>query len=136
MTGDSTGGQITEELIGRMHNCSIRGIDALVSHLSESNRGGLAMFCYGRAHLYDAALAIAAACDLETLVFAGGHAGNHLFLQSRKRPEPSETIGESRRRKITLATNASRVLLDSELRRPMPADLVDEPEADDVAACA
>ncbi len=113
MTNDANGGPITEEFIGLLHRCSKHGIDKLVSNLSQSHRGSLAMFCYGRAHLHDVALAIAATCNLDSLVVAGGKAGYFLFEQSRERPSADEPLPGSRRAKISLATNASRRLLDA-----------------------
>jgi hypothetical protein len=106
---------ITEEFIGHLHRCSKHGIDKLVSNLTESHRGSLAIFCYGRGHLHHIALAIAATCSLESLVVAGGKSGNFLFEQSRDRPEADEPLPGSRRAKISLATNASRRSLDSEM---------------------
>ena len=81
-----------EEFIGLLHRCGWHGIDRLVTNLSQSNRGTLAVFCYGKAHLHHIALAIAATCDLESLVAAGGKPGYFLFEQSRERPEPDEPL--------------------------------------------
>ena len=75
---------VSEELIGQLYRSSQDGIHELVSGLSANRRGSLAAFCYGRAHLRDIGLAIAATCDLETLVAVGGRAGNFLFDQSRE----------------------------------------------------
>ena len=102
---------ITEEFLGRLYECRNHGIDNFVSTLSQSHRGSLAVFCYGRSHLHDVGLAIAATCDLESLVVAGGKAGQFLYAQSRERPEALAPL--PRRAKISLATNASRRRLDA-----------------------
>jgi hypothetical protein len=105
-----------DEVIGRLHECPTRSIDGLVSNLPEDQRGNLAVFCYGRAHLHDVALAIAATCNLDALVDAGGKPGNFLFEQSRQRPEREHFDPGARRMRISLATNASRQMLAEELR--------------------
>jgi hypothetical protein len=63
----------------------------------------LAAFCYGRAHLRDIGLAIAATCDLETLVEAGGRAGIFLFEQSRELPQEDKHRTGSRQARVSLA---------------------------------
>src|SRR6516165_12798636 len=75
---------VPAEFIGRLYHSPQHGVSELVSGLSSARRGSLAAFCYGRAHLRDIGLAIAATCDLETLVAVGGRAGNFLFDQSRE----------------------------------------------------
>jgi hypothetical protein len=67
----------------------------------------LALFCYGRSHLYEIGLAIAASCDECDLVQSGGRVGAHLFARSREAPEPVASHYAARR-KITLATGVSR----------------------------
>jgi hypothetical protein len=83
---DDNGSLVPDELIGRLYRSPRHGINELVSGLSTSRRGSLAAFCYSRVHLHDIGLAIAATCDLETLVAAGGRAGYFLFEQSRELP--------------------------------------------------
>ena len=94
---------VPDELIGRLYRCSQHDITELVSGLSSSRRGSLAAFCYGRAHLRDIGLAIAATCDLETLVVAGGRAGNFLFDQSRELPSAEKARSGSKQAKVSLA---------------------------------
>ena len=105
-----------DEVIGRLHASPTRGIDGLVSNLPEDHRGNLAVFCYSRAHLHEVALAIAATCNLDTLVQAGGKPGNFLFEQSRQRPQRVQYDPGARRAKVSLATNASRQMFDTELK--------------------
>jgi hypothetical protein len=104
MIADGEGCPVPEELIGRLYGSPMHRIDGLVSTLPPGSRGSLAAFCYNRAHLRNIGLAIAATCDLETLVDAGGRAGNSLFAASRERPtEPPRPFSWSRRSRITLA---------------------------------
>ena len=105
MIADSENCPVPEELIGRLYASPIHHVDDLVSRLPPGSRGSLATFCYGRAHLRDIGLAIAATCDLETLLNAGGRAGSSLFQASRERPnEVKVPFSWSRRSRITLAT--------------------------------
>jgi hypothetical protein len=97
------------ELIGRLYGLPVHDIDRVVSQLPSGSRGSLATFCYSRAHLRDIGLAIAATCDLETLIDAGGRAGTSLFQASRERPaEPPQPYSWMRRSQISLATTAAR----------------------------
>ena len=90
MVTEGEGCPVPEELIGRLYVSSIQEIDSIVSQLPPGPRGSLAAFCYSRAHLRDIGLAIAATCDLETLVDAGGRAGTNLF-ESRASGRPSRS---------------------------------------------
>jgi hypothetical protein len=103
-----------DDVIGRLHGCPTRSIEGLISNLPENERGRLATFCYVRAHLHEVALAIAATCNVEALVHAGGKPGNFLFEQSRLRPKAEQSDPGARRAKISLATNASRRMLVEE----------------------
>jgi hypothetical protein len=108
MNIDGDGCPVAEELIGKLYASDKHGIDQILSGLSQSQRGLLAMFCYGRAHLREVGLAIAATCDFESLVVAGGRAGQVLFDLSRERPVVAERLFPgSRRAKITLAKLSS-----------------------------
>jgi hypothetical protein len=100
---DDNGSLVPDELIGRLYRSPRHGINELVSGLSTSRRGSLAAFCYSRAHLHDIGLAIAATCDLETLVAAGGRAGNFLFEQSRELPNEEKPRTFSKQAKVSLA---------------------------------
>ena len=63
----------------------------------------MAMFCYRKSHLHRTGLAIAATCDLGTLVQAWGTAlGQAIFAQSRERTDKTTHAGGARS-KITLA---------------------------------
>jgi len=96
-----------DEVIGRLHGCPTRSIDGLVSNLPGDHRGNLAVFCYGRAHLHEASLAIAATCNLDALVHAGGKSGAFLFEQSRRPPETDHIFSRARRVRISLERAAA-----------------------------
>ena len=99
---------VSDELIGRLYELPIAQIDGVVSRLPAGPRGSLATFCYSRAHLRAIGLAIAATCDLETLIDAGGRAGSNLFEASRERPhEPKQPFSWARRHQISLATTGA-----------------------------
>ena len=108
MVTESEGCPVPVELLGRLYGSSIQEIDSIISQLPPGPRGSLATFCYSRAHLRDIGLAIAATCDLETLIDAGGRAGTNLFEVSRERPaEPKHPYSWMRRSQISLASTAT-----------------------------
>jgi hypothetical protein len=103
MQGENEGCPVPDEFIGRLYRAPKHQISELVSELSEGNRGSLAAFCYGRAHLREIGFAIAAMCDLETLVSVGGMVGSFLFDLSRRQPDEEEVPSHCRRAKVSLA---------------------------------
>ena len=62
-----------------------------VGEVPPERRSSVALFCYRRSHLEEAALAVAAACDEEDLVDIGGPLGRTLFLRSRSIPSPAKS---------------------------------------------
>jgi len=95
---------VPEELVGRLYRADEAAVPALLGGLSSHERANLAMFCYRKSHLHRTGLAIAATCDLTTLVAAWGTAlGQAIFAQSRERVEKPERVVVSGRSKITLA---------------------------------
>lgn len=100
------------QVVGQLYRSEGHKVAELVSNLGADQRARLALFCYGRAHMREIGLAIAATCDASILIETGGPAvGEALFELSRKRsePEPKPRFG---RPKITLATvNGSPTLL-------------------------
>jgi hypothetical protein len=94
---------VPEELVGRLYRVSADAVADLLEGLSAHERANLAMFCYHKSHLHRTGLAIAATCDLSTLVQAWGTAlGQAVFAQSRERSEEAVRAGGPRS-KITLA---------------------------------
>jgi hypothetical protein len=114
MVTEAEGCPVPDELIGRLYVTPIPEVDRIVSRLPSGPRGSLATFCYSRAHLRDIGLAIAATCDLETLINAGGRAGTSLFDASRERPsEPKQPFSWTRRHQISLAVTGAAMPLAS-----------------------
>ena len=99
--------RVPEELVGRLYRAGEGAVMELLDGLSSRDRANLAMFCYRKSHLRRTGLAIAATCDLSTLVLAWGTAlGQAIFAQSRERSAGTDSISVARRPKITLATRA------------------------------
>jgi hypothetical protein len=103
MNGATEDCPVTDELIGRLYRAPTHRISELVSELSDLERGSLAAFCYGRAHLREIGYAIAATCDLETLVSIGGRVGSFLFDLSRDPPEEEKVLSHYNKPKVSLA---------------------------------
>jgi len=122
MFADSDQCPVTEEFIGRLYRAAQHEIHDVVSVLPMTRRAQLAAFCYCRAHLRDIGLAIAATCDLEALMTAGGRAGNFLFEQSRELPSEERPRSTSRHGKVTLAS----------LSPPQPMEIPPDPILDPI----
>ena len=94
---------VPEEVIGLLYSSSHNRVYELISGLSAPHRASLATFCYGRAHLREIGLAIAATCEFDVLVAAGGRVGNFLFEQSRELPNVEKPRSGTRQAKVSLA---------------------------------
>ena len=91
-----------EETIGRLYRAASHDVAGVVSALAAEQRARLALFCYNRAHMREIGVAVAATCDLGTLVEVGAAVGHALFALSRERPQPeAKRLGG--RQQITLA---------------------------------
>jgi hypothetical protein len=75
-----------EDVIGQLHRHRGHGVDAIVSNFPAQQRARLALFCFGRAHMREIGVAIAATCEEDVLVEIGAAAGAALFAISRERP--------------------------------------------------
>jgi len=53
---------VREEVIGLLYRSSEHHVQEFISGLSPQHRASLAAFCYGRAHLHEIGLTIAATC--------------------------------------------------------------------------
>jgi hypothetical protein len=94
---------VSETLLFRLYDANRSGLPLPISEIPLHLRSTVALYCYRRGHLEETAVKIAATCDEEDLVFAGGRAGSALFKRSRllcSRPKPLESTPRS---KITLA---------------------------------
>lgn len=95
---------VPEELVGRLYRAAEDAVPELLGGLSSHERANLAMFCYRKSHLHCTGLAIAATCDLTTLISAWGTAlGQAIFAQSRERSHKPDRVVANSRSKITLA---------------------------------
>jgi hypothetical protein len=74
---------VPDELLGELHRANDLFVPGFVSTLAPDIRALLALFCYRRSHLHSMGLGIAASCDKENLVWAGGSVGAFLFASSR-----------------------------------------------------
>lgn len=106
---------IPDALLGTLYRSHAQGLASLVATVSEPNRARLAVFCYGRAHLRDLGIAIAASCSQAELAAVGGPAvGAALYALARTQPE--EVVLSRGKPRISLATNCGRKFIrDDEL---------------------
>ena len=94
---------VGETLLFRLYDANRSGLPLPIEEIPVHLRSSVALYCYRRGHLENAALIIAATCDEDDLVYAGGRAGSALFSKSRL-PYSSPSSEESKpRSKITLA---------------------------------
>jgi hypothetical protein len=118
---------VRDELLGELYSASKLGLPALIATVTPDLRAVLALFCYHRSHLHSIGLAIAASCDEDDLVQAGGTVGASLYARSREAPSPTPVASHyTNRRKITLATGSCREMpaiedLDDDVVESMPA---------------
>src|SRR3954470_15597049 len=99
----------SDELLARLIGAHDEAqIPEIVAPLTSAQRAGLAVFCYGRSHLQNIGLAIAATCDESSLIRAApsNEAGFVIFTWSRNRSTLNGFDRRSRPR-VTLATSAS-----------------------------
>jgi hypothetical protein len=101
------GTSVFDELIARLHYATEdRALD-LVAGFTADERARLAMFCYRKSHLRRIGLAIAATCDLNSLVQERGVIlGRAVFAQCREPCEEPSRAGVRLRPKVTLARSA------------------------------
>jgi hypothetical protein len=124
---------ISDDLLGELYRANDLFVPGFVSTLAPDVRALLALFCYRRSHLHSMGLGIAASCDKDNLVRAGGSVGAFLFASSRELPPNIALSPRSNRRKITLATGVLRmfanddemVLEASQAARPVPVPLME-----------
>lgn len=93
---------VSEDVVGRLYRSNGRDVDQILADFSEQQRARLALFCYGRVHMREIGLAVAATCELGSLIDAGGHAGQTLYMMARERPV-SAAKPLAGRHQITLA---------------------------------
>jgi hypothetical protein len=107
---------VSDELLGELYRANDLFVPGFVSTLAPDLKSWLALFCYRRSHLHSVGLGIAASCDKDNLVGAGGNVGAFLFASSRELPSHLTVSPRANRRKITLATGVPRMFAaDDEL---------------------
>ena len=98
---------ISEKLLFSLYDAAKRGLPVPVSDVPLERRSSVALFCYRRSHLEGAALAIAATCEEEDLVEAGGHLGRTLFLRSRNAASPPQNNSLGSLKTLMISLEAS-----------------------------
>ena len=71
--------------------------------LNASERAEMALFCYGKSHAREQGRAIASACTPESLIRAGGAAGQALALRVEVGEAAGEAIPRPERKRVSLA---------------------------------
>jgi hypothetical protein len=121
---------ISEELIERLYLTQQHVFTDFISSMTEEQRAHAALVCYGRVHLRQIALIIAATCERAALIEAAGRImGDILFTQARA-ATPMSSHAVSRKPKITLASVASTVALNAATRAAIAEIEDSEPEAE------
>jgi hypothetical protein len=105
---------VRDDLLGELYRANDLFVPGFVNTLSPDIRASLALFCYRRSHLHSIGLAIAASCDKDSLVWAGGSVGAFVFACSREAPRREVQSARVDRRKITLATGVLRIFADDD----------------------
>jgi hypothetical protein len=103
---------ISEQLLFSLYDAAKRGLPVPVAEVPPERRSSVALLCYRRSHLENAALAVAARCDEEDLVDIGGPLGRTLFLKSRNVPTPAKNA--SRNSLSTLALSIASMQRDQD----------------------
>jgi hypothetical protein len=105
---------VRDELLGELCRANDVFVPGFVYTLAPDIRALLALFCYRRSHLHSIGLGIAASCDIDSLVWAGGSVGAFIFTCSREASPREVQSARADRRKITLATGVLRVFADED----------------------
>ena len=105
---------VRAELLGELCRANDLFVPGFVYGLPPDIRASLALFCYRRSHLHSMGLGIAASCDEDSLVWAGGSVGAFIFACSREAGPQKMLSPRAVRRKITLATGVLRVFSDDD----------------------
>ena len=105
---------VRDELLGELYRANDLFVPGFVYTLAPDIRASLALFCYRRSHLHSMGLAIAASCEEDNLVWAGGSVGAFVFACSREASPREVQSARADRRKITLATGVLRMFADDD----------------------
>jgi hypothetical protein len=116
---------INEQLLFKLYDAGKRGLPIPVLDVPPDIRSSVAVFCYRRGHLEATALVIAAMCDENELVAAGGNLGRVLFAKSRNNDLAEFDAPQTLRSKIALRR--------LQLQPPFDEEPLDEDSQDDIA---
>ena len=123
---------ISDDLLGELYRANDLFVPGFVSTLAPDIRASLALFCYRRSNLHSMGLGIAASCDEDSLVWAGGSVGAFVFACSREASSRVARSSRADRKKITLATgvlrkfsNDNELTVESSQARPVRVSAVD-----------
>ena len=105
---------IRDEWLGELCRANDLCVPDFVYSLAPDVRASVALFCYRRTHLHSMGLAIAASCDEDNLLLAGGSVGGFIFACSRETVTQKMLSRRADRRKITLAARVPRVFADDD----------------------
>jgi hypothetical protein len=105
---------VRDELLGELCRANDHCVPDFVYSLASDVRASLALFCYRRTHLHSMGLTIAASCDEDNLLLAGGSVGAFIFACSRETATQKMLSRRADRRKITLAARVPRVFADDD----------------------
>jgi hypothetical protein len=120
-SGGTASAHVRDELLGELCRADDVFVPGFVYSLAPDVRASLALFCYRRTHLHSIGLAIAASCDEDSLVWAGGSVGAFVFACSRQASPREVQSPRTDRRKITLATGVLRMFAnDDEMVQETP----------------
>jgi hypothetical protein len=103
---------VSDHLLGELYRANGLFVPGFVSTLPPDTKASLALFCYRRSHLHSMGLGIAASCDKDSLVRAGGSVGAFLFASSREVLPHIALSPRGNRRKITLSAGVPRTADD------------------------
>ena len=92
-----------DALFGKICRATPQEARALSTMLTLSERAEMALFCYGRSHLREQGRSIATACTPESLIRAGGQAGEALLLQITAEGDSWGATARPERKRISLA---------------------------------
>lgn len=91
------------ELLARLMRISDEQANDTIQGLPERQRAELAVFCYGRGHLRDLGLKVAANCSDADLIRTAGVAGAVIAQQARQPQARVAQAGEPYKRVVSLA---------------------------------
>ena len=111
---------VRDELLGELCRADDLFVPGFVYSLAPDVRASLALFCYRRSHLHSIGLAIAASCDKDSLVWAGGSVGAFVFACSREASPREVQSARADRRKITLSKGVLRMFDDDDMALEAP----------------